>query len=399
VEEGEVVDSEAERLLWTLEELPDPYPDWARARGSEPVMRVTDALLGQETYLVHRRTDVDRILRDAATFCSRINDDHMGPFMGHTIVAMDGDEHKRHRDLLAKAFRPSAIERWRDELIVPTIQTVLDEIAPRGRADLVADITARFPVQVIAAIIGVPVDDYDQFQRWADDITLGPRDAARSKAASQAMTEYLAPIVEERRRHPSGDLLSELVTAEVDGHVLDDDHLYGFLRLLLPAGAETTYRLLGNCLFALLTHPGALDEVRADAGLIPAVVEETLRWETSVTMVSREATKDVVVSDCPVPAGAWMVVLTGSANRDESYYEDPEQWELHRPPKPHLAFGTGHHQCLGMHLGRLELRVALEAIVDRLPNLRLDPDFPPPEILGLPFRSPKALHVRFGEDT
>jgi cytochrome P450 len=390
------VDSEAEGLLWSLDELPDPYPDWARARRTEPVLRATDALIGQETYLVHRRADVEPLLRDAATFCSRINDDLMGPFMGHTIIAMDGDEHRRHRDLVARALRASAIERWRDELIGPTIHSILDEIAPRGRADLVAEITARFPVQVIAGILGVPVDDYDQFQRWADDITLGPRDAARSKAASRAMTDYLGPIVEERRRHPCGDLLSELVTAEVDGQVLDDDHLYGFLRLLLPAGAETTYRLLGNCLFALLTHPEALDEVRADPGLIQAVIEETLRWETSVTMVSREATKDVVVGGCPVPAGAWMVVLTGSANRDESYYEDPEQWDLHRPPKPHLAFGTGHHQCLGMHLARLELRIALEAIVDRLRNLRIDPDFPPPEILGLPFRSPPALHVLYG---
>src|SRR5207249_3368070 len=191
---------------------------------------------------------------------------------------------------VARAFRASALERWADEVIAPTVHALLDDIAPKGQADLVPDLTACFPVQVIAAILGVPVDDYDCFQVWADEITLGPRSPARSKAASRAMTEYLEPIVAERRRHPADDLLSDLVTAEVDGQRLDDDHLYGFLRLLLPAGAETTYRMMGNCLAALLTHPEALAEVTADRSLLPAAIEETLRWETSVTVVNRETT-------------------------------------------------------------------------------------------------------------
>jgi cytochrome P450 len=377
-----------------LDDIVDAYSMWAEGRRETPVAKVV-GVLGRDTYILHRRVDVEAVLRDSGTFSSRINDDTMGPFMGRTLVAMDGADHRRHRDLVARAFRASALQRWEDEVIAPTIETLLDDIAPRGKADLVPELTARFPVQVIAAILGVPVDDYDRFQGWADEITLGPRNPARSKAASGAMTEYLEPVVADRRRHPQGDLISELVTAEVDGHRLDDDHLYGFLRLLLPAGAETTYRMLGNCLAALLTHPQILDEVYADRSLLPAVVEETLRWETSVTMVNREATRDVEIDGCLIPRGAVLLPLVGASNRDDASFDDPDRWDPHRAPKPHLAFGTGHHQCLGMHLARLELRIGLGAVLDRLPKLRCDPAFPPPEIRGLPFRSPPALHVLF----
>jgi cytochrome P450 len=153
--------------------------------------------------------------------------------------------------------------------------------------------------------------------------------------------------------------------------------------------------MLGNCLAALLTHPDVLAEVTGDRALLPGIVEETLRWETSVTMTNRETTRPVELAGCPVPARAVLLVLTGSANRDEDVYDDADEWDPHRPARPHLAFGTGRHQCLGMHLARLELRIALEAVLDRLPGLRCDPAFPPPEIRGLPFRSPRALPVLF----
>jgi cytochrome P450 len=138
-----------------------------------------------------------------------------------------------------------------------------------------------------------------------------------------------------------------------------------------------------------------LDQVAADRSLVPQVIEETLRWETSVTMVSRVATVDTEVAGCPIPAGAPVNVITGSANHDDARFDDGESWKLGRPPQHHLAFGTGPHQCLGMHLARLELQVGLNAILDRLPNLRLDPDAPAPVIQGLAFRGPDALPVLF----
>ncbi len=152
---------------------------------------------------------------------------------------------------------------------------------------------------------------------------------------------------------------------------------------------------MGSTLFALLTHPDVMARVLTDEGVIDRVIEEVLRWETSVTMVNRETLEPVEIAGAQVPKGASLICCTGSANHDESRYEDPERFDPDRDPKPHIAFGTGRHQCLGMHLARLELRVGVSAVLDRLPNLRLDPDAQPPRIEGIPFRSPTSLPVVF----
>jgi cytochrome P450 len=371
----------------------DIYDFWAACRRQEPVVAIEG--LGQQMWMLTRFTDVDDVLRDAERFPSRINADTMGPVMGTVILAMDGEEHRRYRNLVARAFRPSALARWEDELIAPTIHRLIDDIVGRGRSDLVADVTSRYPVQVIAGVLGVPTEDYELFQVWGLEISKGPEDYDVSKAAARAMRDYLTPLVERRKLEPGDDLVSDIVTAEIDGERLTDEHIYGFLRLLLPAGAETTFRALGNCLLALLTHPPVLARVRDDRRLIDAVIEETLRWETSVTMVNRETTAPVEFGDVTVPEGASVICCTGSANPDEARYDNGEEWDLDRPAQAHLAFGTGRHQCLGMHLARLELRVGLGAIFDRLPGLRLDPDGGPVAIEGHAFRSPPRLPVLF----
>lgn len=371
----------------------DIYELWAGCRRDAPVMQIDG--LDAPMWLLTRHEDVERALRDPDRFSSAVNEEAMGPVMGKVILGMDGDEHRRYRSLVAHAFRPSALARWEHELIGPTIGALLDEVAPLGRTDLVASVTTRYPVQVIAGIIGVPVEDGDQFHRWALEISRGPEDYPVSTAAGQAMREYLEPLVAERRARPTGDLISDIVTAEVDGEHLSDDHVYGFLRLLLPAGAETTFRVMGSSLFALLTHPDALGRVRADPSLLPAVIEETLRWETSVTLVARNTTCPVEVGGVTIPEGATVACATGSANRDEQRYPRAGEWELDRDGPAHLAFGTGRHQCLGMHLARLELRVGLAAVVERLANLRLDPDAEPVAVEGFAFRSPPRLPVLF----
>lgn len=378
-------------------ETAQPYPVWARARQECPVIPTNGVSLGvhRMTYQVTRWDDVERVLRDPETFSSSINAEHIGQYMGDLILAMDGQEHRAYRNLVAKAFRASQLEHWGDEMIRPTIDALLDDIAPRGRADLVRDVTSKYPVRVICAIVGVPVEDSEQFHEWAEQINTGPMHPETGMAASRAMQEYLEPLVEERRTNPCGDLLSELVHAEVDGERLSEDRLYGFLRLLLPAGAETTYRVMGNALTALLLHDDVMARVRADRELVPALIEETLRWETSVTQVSRIATRDTEIAGCPIPAGSPVSVITGSANHDETRYDHPEEFDIDRPQQVHMAFGTGQHQCLGMHLARLELRIGLDAILERLPNLRLDPDTPRPTIQGLAFRGPDALPVVF----
>ena len=379
-------------------ETGQPYPQWGDARERCPVIQTDGTMIGspgRTMYHITRWDDAERVLRDGKTFSSSINADHIGQFMGELILAMDGQEHRAYRNLVAHAFRASQLEGWADTVIGPSIHGFIDEIAPIGKADLVQAITSRYPVRVICAIVGVPVDDSDQFHQWAEQINGGPMHPEEGMVASRAMRAYLEPLVEARRASPQGDLLSDLVHAEVDGARLTDEKIYGFLRLLLPAGAETTFRVMGNALAILLMYSDLMRRVASDGSLMPAFIEETLRWESSVTQVSRVAAVDTEIAGCPIAAGSPVGVITGSANHDSSRYDHAEDFDLDRPAQNHLAFGTGQHQCLGMHLARLELRTGLGAILDRLPNLRLDPDAPAPEIMGTAFRGPDALPVLF----
>jgi cytochrome P450 len=373
----------------------DPYPAWAAQRPTRPVAPI-EGLGDRPVYLVLSHECVETVLRDNVTYSSKSNaEGGIGDVMGPMIVGMDGDEHRHFRDIVARAFRPSAMERWEAEIVAPTVHALIDEFAPAGRADLVADFTSRFPVRVIAAILGAEEGDFDAIHHWTEEINLGPARPDRSFPASQALRDYLTPIVEDRRANPREDLVSDIVHAEVDGRGLDDEHVYGFLRLLFPAGAETTYRTFGSVLCALLTQPEWLARVRDDRDAMTPVIEETLRWETAVTVVSRVTTKDVDLGGTHLPAGTYLLVATGAANRDPARWDDPDRWDPQRPAAPHLSFGTGRHQCLGMHLARMEMRVALGAVLDRLPNLRLDPAEPEPDVIGFAFRGPDRLPVLF----
>jgi cytochrome P450 len=374
--------------------MTQPHELWRELRSACPVQPAGE-YLGRDTFMVLRRDDVEAVLRDGERYSNAIHHELMGEVMGETMLGMDGQEHREHRDLVAKAFRASALEQWGTDLIEPTIHSLLDRIAPAGRADLVADVTSRYPVQVIAGIVGVPVDDYERFQRWADGITSIAVDPDGARAAAAEMAEYLLRIVDDRRAFPRDDLVSDLVTAEIDGARLTDDRILAFLRLLLPAGAETTFRAMGNALVALLTRSDVLARVQADTSLVPAVIEETLRWETPVTIISRNAAVDTEISGCPIAAGSTLMLMTSSANRDAAHTDHPDEFDIDRPLAHHLYFGTGRHQCLGMHLARLELRIGLGAILERLPGLRLDPDAPAPVIEGFAFRSPASIPVRF----
>ena len=380
-------------------DVAQPYQQWEHARRHCPIIEEPGISFTEEPaaprFTITSWADADRVLRDGRTFSSSVNAEFMGPYMGELLLGLDGEEHRRYRNLVAYAFRRSTLERWRSELVEPVMEELLDAVAPAGRADLVAEVTSGFPVQVICGIMGVPTEDHEQFNQWSIQIIHGPLNPDEGRAASQSMRDYLEPLVEARRAEPTGDLLSELVHAEIDGARLTDEKLYGFLRLMLPAGAETTYRSFGSCLLALLDRPDVMARVRADRSLVPAAVEETLRWETSVTMVARVAASDAEIGGCPVPAGSTLSIINGSASRDEARWDDPGHWNLDREPKPHLAFGTGAHQCLGMHLARMELEVGVNAVLDRLRNLRLDPEAEAPAISGYAFRGPLTLPVLF----
>jgi len=316
--------------------------------------------------------------------------------MGPGLLAMDGREHRQHRSLVASAFRRTAIENWTIALIEPTVQELIDRFAGKGHADLVREFTFQFPVRIIAKMLGIPSDDYGRFARLSIELISITVNIERGFAASASLREYFGEIVAERRKEPKDDLISKLVTAEVDGQQLDDEHVYGFLRLLLPAGAETTYRLLGNLLFGLLTNPSQLEEVTADRSVLAPAIEEALRWEAPVQVVSREPVKDTEVAGVALAPGTPMTLCLGSANRDETVFENPDQFDLHRPnARDHLAFAEGPHRCLGEHLARAETLAAMNALLDRLEGLELAPRDADPHVHGLAFRSPTALPVKF----
>ena len=378
----------------------DPYPDLAVKRRESPVelnVQMGFDLSDRLTATVYRYDDVATVLRDNTTFSSGAIRDLMAVVMGpYVMVGMDGAEHKRHRHLVSHAFRSKALAHWEDDLIGDVIDELIDTFADRGSAELVREFTFRFPVQVIAEVLGVPRADYENFHKWAVDIINVAADPETGIAAGAAMRDYLAQHVEACRKHPGTDVISDLVTTEIDGELLGDEEIYSFLRLLLPAGAETTYRASGNFLFGLLTHPDQLEMLRDDRSLMQSAVEEAIRWETPLLITNRRCMRDTEINGVAIPEGADVIPHLGSANHDEMHWDDPEAFDITREPKPQIAFGAGPHMCIGMHLARLELKVAANRILDRLPNLRLDPTGNDPHIHGERFRSPTSLPVLFG---
>jgi cytochrome P450 len=315
--------------------------------------------------------------------------------MGHMILGMDDPEHRGHRNLVAHAFREKALARWEPEFIRPIIDEQIDRFAADGEADLVRQLTFEFPVRVIARLLGLPEEDFPQFQRWSVELISLVADIDRGIAASESLREYFAGVVAERRARPAEDVISDLVSAEIDGEKLTDEAIYSFLRLLLPAGAETTYRSSGNLLYLLLTHPEQLEAVRADRSLLPQAIEEGLRFEPPLLSINRTTTCEVEIAGVTIGPDESISPHIGSANHDETRWDNPESFDIFRPAIPHIAFAHGPHMCLGMHLARLETRALLNRVFDRLPDLTLRPGDDDPHIRGDIFRSPTSLPVTF----
>jgi cytochrome P450 len=381
----------------------DPYPELADARRANPIQKLDNSLMpheeGQDVFFIYRHDDIAQVLRDGETFSSaHIIGLIMGPIMGeHIMLGMDDPEHRRYRAIVSTAFRQKVLAQWEQELVVDVANELIDAFADRGNADLVREFNFPFPTKVISGILGLPREDYRQFQRWTTAILSFFTKLDEAIVASQEVKEYMAVILAERRREPREDLISELAQAELDGEHLSDEEIFSFLRLLLPAGVETTYRATGNMLFSLLSNPEQLEAVRSDRELVPQAIEESLRLEAPLLNITRLATKDTEVGGVPISAGSTVMLMLAAANRDESRYADPDHYDILREtPKPHISFGQGPHACLGTHLARLEMRVALNLLLDRLPNLRLDPDGDDPHIRGQVFRSPTSLPVLFG---
>jgi cytochrome P450 len=315
--------------------------------------------------------------------------------LGHSILEMDEPEHHTYRGLVQQAFTRKVMDTWEHELVRDVVNEHIDAFAdrPEKRADLVRELTFPFPVVVIARLLGLPRADLPMFHRRAVEIISAGFAPERALAASRALSDYFCAILADRRAHPSDDLMSVLVQAELDGTRLTDEEICSFLRLLLPAGAETTYRSSSNLLWGLLANPDQLNALRADDTLTPQAIEEGLRWEAPLIGIMRTAATDTELLGVPIAAGSVVAINIGSANHDETVWDNPEAFDIFRPPKQHLAFAWGPHMCLGLHLARMETRVVLRQLFERLPNLRFDPDIEPTPITGAIFRAPAALNV------
>jgi cytochrome P450 len=341
---------------------------------------------------------VNRVFRDSRVFNSHIYDSTIGLFIGPTILAMEGKKHRAHRNLVSAAFKSKSLVQWEPLVVRPVVNALIDEFVDAGEADLAKEFTLEFPTRVISKLLGLPEEDLAWFRKRAVELVSYTVKYKVAFEASAALKDYFLRQIEQRRSKPTEDIIGDLVSAEIDGERLSDEAIYSFLRLLLPAGLETTYRSSGNLIYLLLSHREQFDAVRADRELIAPAIEEGLRYETPLTTVQRYATEQTELAGVTLPEGAVIDVCIGSANRDEKRWERAEEFDIFRKRLPHISFAAGEHTCLGLHLARMETRVALECLFDRLTGVQLATD-DNPRIWGQPFRSPTAIPVTFGPAT
>lgn len=347
-----------------------------RVMVGNPFSETSSQTLGSAGMTVLGYDECQTVLTHPDTFSSAIYEQIMGPVMGRTLLELEGAEHRASRALVSPSFRSALLERWRSELVEVVVHELIDRFALRGRAELAREFTFAFPVQVIARMMGLPREDYLRFQRLSIELLNVVYDWECGIAASAELKAYFGEILAARRRDPQDDLISTLAESEIDGARLTDDEIFAFLLLILPAGVETTYRASGNLLVGLLTEPLLWEAVRADRGLVHGAIEEALRWEPPITTVMRRAAHDCELGGVAIPAGTNVSVSVAAANRDPARYPDPDRFDPTRKGIAHLTFGGGPHLCLGMHLARMESTVAINALLDRLPDLRLDPSEP-----------------------
>jgi len=381
----------------------DPYPRFAELRAQGAVieasfrstMGLADGIFGgQKSFLVLGHAEVTKALTDPETFSNKAYEQNMGHSFGKTITAMDPPEHVRWRRIFQKIFLPQYVSQWGETIVDPAVSGLMAKFLPTGKADLVGDFTHLFPFHVIYRQLDLPQEDIDTFQRLAIAQT-DFFNFDKAKEAGRKLGVYFRELIEVRRAAPGSDLVTLLATTEVDGEYLPEDVLISFLRQLMNAAGDTTYRGTSVLLTALLTHPDQLNKLRADRTLIPHAIEEALRWDGPVAMQSRLASRDTELGGVAIPAGSLVNVIAASANRDPSVWDNPDAFDISRPRKPHFSFARGPHMCVGQHLARVEMTRALTALLDTMPDMELDRDMPPPRIRGAMMRVPEHIHVRF----
>ncbi|WP_338703156.1 cytochrome P450 [Streptomyces sp. Q6] len=386
----------------------NPYPAYRAMRESAPLIWHEPT----QSWIISRYADVERVFKDKeAQFTTDNYNWQIEPVHGKTILQLSGREHAVRRALVAPAFRGSDLQAKFLPVIESNSRELIDQFRATGSADLVGDYATRFPVNVIADMLGLDKADHARFHGWytaviafLGNLSGDPEVAAAGERTRVEFAEYMIPIIQARRENLGDDLLSTLCAAEVDGVRMSDEDIKAFCSLLLAAGGETTDKAIASIFANLLTHPEQLAAVREDRSLIPRAFAETLRFTPPVHMIMRQSAVDVEVSGGTIPAGATVTCLIGAANRDEQRYKDPDRFDLFRDDltattafsaaADHLAFALGRHFCVGALLAKAEVETGVNQLLDAMPDLRLADGFDPVE-QGVFTRGPQSLPVRF----
>lgn len=368
-------DMSAQQVVWNPLDpatLADPYPVYKALRESDPY-QYSEAT-GQ--YLVSRYEDVDEILRDWKRFSNRrLTDEPPEPERDLSILVRDPPDHTRLRGLVSRAFTPRRIAAM-EEHIRETAHALLDEVADQDQFDLMSNLASLLPTVVIAEQIGVPIEDRDRFKRWSDEFVgvdegaITPEIQQRSDEAAVKLYRYFSEQVEQRRREPTDDLISRLVSARDDEDQLTEHEMVSTLSLLLIAGNETTTNLIGNGLKALIEHPEQMELLRRRPELLENAVEELLRYDSPVQIDPRATTEQVTLGDKLIEPDRLVMLLIGGANRDPEQFHDPDTLDIAREDAGNISFGRGMHFCLGAPLARLEGRIAFECLLERFDDIR-----------------------------
>jgi cytochrome P450 len=382
----------------TVEHLEaDPYPIYEQLRAEAPVCLVESVGL----WLVTRWEDVQYVDKKPELFSGDTEPSTLRRTFGPNLLASEGAYHDRIRTLIYPWFRVGAIGEYPDKVIAPVAHELVDALVARGEADLVSQFAEPLSARVLKRALGLPDVAEETLRRWFVELATGaanfegdPQKQAVADRASQEVDETLAPVIERLEREPDDTLLSSMVNTEVEGERLTRAEVQSNLKVMIVGGLQATTDLIALSLWAILSHPDQLEEVRADPKLVDPAIEEAARWHSPVGTSTRQATRDVELAGVKLERGALVAAVLASANRDERNWTDPERYDIHRGEGSHLAFATGPHLCIGARLGRYEARTAWRVLLERLPSLRLDPARPT-EISGWEFRSPHHLHVQW----
>jgi cytochrome P450 len=355
MQDQSVVTSNAERFS-------NPFPWYAKMRREAPVFYDAE----QQCWMVFRYEDVKNVFANWPLFSSQVQHPPEQTDFTQSLNFTDPPKHRSLRSLVAKFFTARRVEELAPRIAQITHE-LIDQVQGQHRMDFVHDLAIPVPVIVIAEILGVPVADHADFKRWSDGIMMMDPDALK------AMADYFRQLLKERRQHPSEDLISDLIAAHDAGETLTAQELVDFCLVLLVGGNETTTNLMGNAILCFHEYPEAFERLKQEPELVPLAIEEVLRYRSSIQGIERFTKVEIQMGGQTIPAGQMVTVWMGSANRDEVQFDRAEEFVIDRDPNPHVAFGNGIHFCLGAPLARLEGKIVLNAVLERLPNLRIDP--------------------------